>query len=148
MRLRHLRERFFENSDSASSLAVIGNVEGKDRSEVERVMQEDVLETNRYKSIEFESNDVWLRRVRPKRFRARVIGALTLHGVKHPNLWVDGEVTFEEEVVRAKGEFSIKQTDFQIKLVSVGGGALKVKDEVKCAFDLVARKVSRVNNDA
>ena len=32
---------------------------------------------------------------------------------------------------------ALRQTDFGIKLVSVAGGTLKVKDELKCAFDIV-----------
>lgn len=123
-----------------NSLAVVGNVAEKDRTEIERVMREEVLETARYPLIEFESNNVWLSRVRPGRFRARVIGDLVLHGVKKTNLWIDGEVTVEEAGLRAKGEFSLKQSDYQIKLVSVAGGAMKIKDEVKCMFELVARK--------
>ncbi len=43
--------------------------------------------------------------------------------------------------LRAKGEFSLKQTDYKIKLVSVAGGTLKVKNELKCSFDVVARTV-------
>ena len=34
-------------------------------------------------------------------------------------------------MLRASGEFSLNQTDFGIKLVSVAGGALKLKDELK-----------------
>jgi polyisoprenoid-binding protein YceI len=126
----------------AQSLTVIGNVAEKDRSEVERVMHEDVLETTRYPAIEFESNNVWLSRVRPGRFRARVIGDLNLHGVRKTNLWIDGEVMVEDGALRAKGEFSVKQSDYQIKLVSVVGGAMKIKDEVKCMFDVRAQRVS------
>ncbi len=126
----------------ASSLDVVGGIQEKDRSEVERVMYEEVLETSRYPLIEFESNNVWFSRVRPGRFRARVIGDLALHGVKKTNVWIDGEVMVEEESLRAKGEFSVKQSDYQIKLVSVAGGTMKIKDEVKCMFDVVARRVS------
>jgi hypothetical protein len=44
-------------------------------------------------------------------------------------------------VVRcAHGEFSLRQTAYAIKLVSVAGGTLKLKDELKCSFDIVARK--------
>jgi hypothetical protein len=34
----------------------------------------------------------------------------------------------------------VRQTDYGIKLVSVAGGMLKVKDEVRCSFDVMARK--------
>ena len=43
-------------------------------------------------------------------------------------------------MLRAFGEFTLRQTDFGIKLVSVAGGTLKVKDEVQVSFDMVARK--------
>jgi hypothetical protein len=36
--------------------------------------------------------------------------------------------------------FSLKQTDYRIKLVAVAGGTIKVKDELKFSFDIVARK--------
>ena len=34
----------------------------------------------------------------------------------------------------------MRQSSFGIKLVSVAGGTLKIKDDVKVTFDLVARK--------
>jgi hypothetical protein len=43
--------------------------------------------------------------------------------------------------MRASGEFSLCQTDYGIELVSVAGGALKVKDDVKVSFDVVASRV-------
>jgi hypothetical protein len=44
------------------------------------------------------------------------------------------------DMQRAFGEFSLRQTDFGIKLVSVAGGALKVKDELQFSFDIVVRR--------
>jgi hypothetical protein len=40
------------------------------------------------------------------------------------------------ESLRAQGDFSLKQTDYNIKLVSVVGGTLKVKNELKFSFDI------------
>jgi len=34
----------------------------------------------------------------------------------------------------------LRQSEFGIKLVSVAGGMLKVKEDIKLTFDLVARK--------
>jgi hypothetical protein len=34
----------------------------------------------------------------------------------------------------------VSQSDFEIAPVKVAGGALKLKDEVKLTFDIVARK--------
>ncbi len=46
------------------------------------------------------------------------------------------------DTLRAQGELTIRQTDFGIKPVSVAGGMLKIKDELKCSFDLLARKAA------
>ena len=44
------------------------------------------------------------------------------------------------DTLRANGEFALRQSDYRIKLASVAGGALKLKDELKFTFDIVARR--------
>jgi hypothetical protein len=44
------------------------------------------------------------------------------------------------DTLRANGEFSLSQTSYGIKPVSIAGGSLKLKDELKCSFDILARK--------
>ena len=136
----------FENASlrlsiNANSLAVVNNVKEKDRHEIERMMREEVLETGKYPEIVFESNNIALSRLGESRYRARVIGKLMLHGVTQNNLWLNGEVAFSADGLRARGDFAVKQTDYKINLVSVVGGTLKIKNEVKCSFDIVARSV-------
>ena len=134
----------FENASlqltiNAASLSVIDNVKPKDRDELERTMKDDVLEVGKFPEIVFKSKNVSLSRIAEGRYRARVIGDLTLHGVTQNNVWISGEVLVADDELRAKGEFPIRQTDYKIKPVSVAGGTLKVKNEVKCTFDIVAR---------
>ena len=136
----------FENASlelkiNAASLSVVDNVKEKDRDELERTMREQVLEVAKYPEIVFKSTSVTLSRVAEGRYRVRVIGDLTLHGVTQTNLWISGELLVSNSELRAKGEFPIKQTDYKIKPVSVAGGTLKVKNEVKCSFDIVAHNV-------
>jgi hypothetical protein len=50
------------------------------------------------------------------------------------------------DMLRASGEFSIFQSEFGIPPVKVAGGALKLKDELKCAFDIVAQ-AARVSQE-
>src|SRR5258705_1116622 len=126
---------------NASSLAVVNDVKEKDRQEIERMMHEEVMETAKYPEISCKSTNVAATRLAEGRYRSRVIGDLTLHGVIQNNLWISAEVTLKGSDCRAKGEFSLKQTDYKIKLVSVAGGTLKVKNELKCSFDVVARSV-------
>lgn len=127
-------------SIKADSLAATESVKEKDRHEIESQMREQALEVSKYPLIVFESTSVTASRIREGRYRARVIGNLTLHGVAQPNLWIQAEVTFDGEDLRAQGEFAIRQTDYRIKPVSAVGGMLKVKNELKFKFDIVAGK--------
>jgi hypothetical protein len=43
-------------------------------------------------------------------------------------------------MLRAAGEFSVRQSDYEIRPVSALGGAVKLKDELKLSFDISARK--------
>ena len=134
----------FENASlkltiKASSLTLVNDIKEKDRQEIERVMRDEVLEIAKYSEIVFESNNISLSRSGPDRYRARVIGDLTLHGVTQKNIWLNGEVSLTPDGLRAKGDFMLKQSDYKIKLVSVAGGTLKIKNEVKGSFDILAR---------
>jgi polyisoprenoid-binding protein YceI len=122
------------------SLAANDEVKEKDRAEIDRMMRDDVLETATYPEIVFASTSVTAQRLGEGRYRARVIGDLTLHGVTQHNLWIQTEVSIKEEKLRAQGQFSLKQTDYQIKPVKVAGGTLKVKNELKFSFNIVAKK--------
>jgi polyisoprenoid-binding protein YceI len=124
----------------ADSLAVAGDVKEKDRLEIEQMMREQVLETARHPEIIFESTSITASRLSGGRYRVRIIGDLTLHGVTGRNLWIQAEVKQAEDGLRAQGEFTLRQTDYQIKPVSVAGGTLKVKNELKLSFDIVAKK--------
>lgn len=124
----------------ADSLAASDDVKEKDRAEIDRMMRDDVLETATYPEIVFKSTSVSAQRLGEGRYRARIIGDLTLHGVTQNNLWIQTEVTMKEEKLRAQGQFTLKQTDYQIKPVKVAGGAMKVKNELKLSFDIAAEK--------
>lgn len=124
----------------AESLAVIDDVKEKDRMEIENMMHDTVLETSRYPEIIFQSTNITVTRIIEGRYKARIIGELTMHGVTRGSLWIQTQVKVEGERLRATGDFSLKQTDYNIKLVSVAGGALKLKDELKFTFDIVAHQ--------
>ncbi|HEX8772759.1 MAG TPA: YceI family protein [Pyrinomonadaceae bacterium] len=122
------------------SLAASDDVKEKDRAEIDRMMHADVLETAKYAEIVFTSTNVTASRLGEGRYRARVIGDLQLHGVTQKNLWIQTELTVKEERLRAQGQFSLKQTDYRIKPVKVAGGTLKVRNELKFSFDIIAEK--------
>jgi polyisoprenoid-binding protein YceI len=121
----------------ANSLAVVNKVSDKDRREMERGMREDVLEVARFPEIVFMSTGVSARPTAEGQYQARIDGNLSLHGVTR-SLQINAGVTVNGSSLRAQGEFSLRQSDYQIKPVSAVGGTLKVKDELKLAFDIVA----------
>jgi polyisoprenoid-binding protein YceI len=139
-----LKPNFIETASlkltvKADSLRVVDQVSDKDRNEIERMMRDELLETRRYPEISFQSTNVSGEKVFEGMYRVKIRGDLTLRQVTREQL-IEGQVTLSEEVLRAQGETRLRQSDYQIKKVSVAGGTLKVKDEVKLSFDIVARK--------
>jgi polyisoprenoid-binding protein YceI len=74
-------------------------------------------------------------------------GDLTLHGVTREQM-VSARVYLMGGTLRGQGEATVRQTDFDIRPVSVAGGMLKVKDELKLVFDIVARAAATDNPTA
>jgi hypothetical protein len=98
------------------------------RGEVQtRMLGPEVLDVTRFPDISFTSttiepagNDRWT-----------VAGQLTLHGQTRA-------ITFPVSRLngRYRGEAAIKQRDFGIQPITIAGGTVKVKDEVKIQFDI------------
>jgi polyisoprenoid-binding protein YceI len=63
-----------------------------------------------------------------------VQGALTLHGVTKPIT-----VSVRRDGDNYSGNTTIKQTDFGIEPVTVGGGLIKVKNELGISFHIVTK---------
>lgn len=124
----------------ADSIVLSNEVKEKDRLEIEETMRDQVLEIAKYPEIVFVSSNISVSRLAEGRYRARIIGDLTLHGVTLKNLWISAETIATGDSLRAQGEFSLKQTDFCIKPFSAAGGTIKLKNELKFSFDIVAQK--------
>jgi polyisoprenoid-binding protein YceI len=102
------------------------------RADVEhRMLSAEVLDVQQYAEIAFESTGV-----RPTSGGAYTVsGNLTLHGQTHPiqvNVKPAGPGKYE-------GSAKLKQTTFGIQPISIGGGSIKVKDEVDINFTIVLR---------
>jgi polyisoprenoid-binding protein YceI len=122
----------------SKSLAVTDDIGDKDRREMERMMNQEVLETSRFPEITFETASVTASGS-DGRYAVNMTGNLSLHGVTRGQQ-VAAQVSLSGDTLNAHGEFPLSQTSYGIKLVSVAGGALKLKDELKFNFDIVARK--------
>lgn len=123
----------------ADSLEVLDDIKSKDRQEMESTMNQSVLETAKYPEIEFATTSIAATQLGEGRYQASLNGTLALHGVTRP-IAVPTQVTLLGDMLRAGGEFPLLQSNFGIALVSVAGGTLKLKDELKFVFDIVARK--------
>jgi polyisoprenoid-binding protein YceI len=123
----------------ADSLEVMDDIKSKDRQEIESTMNQRVLETAKYPEIEFATIGVAASQLGEGRYQANLNGSLTLHGVSRP-VTIPTQVTLMGDMLRAGGDFPLSQSSFGIAPVSVAGGTLKLKDEIKFAFDIVARK--------
>jgi polyisoprenoid-binding protein YceI len=123
----------------AASLSVKDDISDKDKREIERMMQQEVLEVPSYPEIVYECSSVSSTKVGEGQYSVTLNGELTMHGVTHPEA-VPARVAVSGDSLRAFGTFSLRQTDYDLKLASVAGGALKVKDELKFSFNILARK--------
>jgi polyisoprenoid-binding protein YceI len=101
----------------------------KHQAEIQQTMQEKVLESAKYPEITFKSSGV----ERGSEGSWIVKGALTLHGVTKPVA-----VNVKKEGGVYTGSAVIKQTDFEIKPISVGG-MVKVKNELGITFQIVSK---------
>lgn len=123
----------------AGALDVSDDMNDKDREEIRRLMYEEVLDAGSYPELIYECSSVTGSSVGQGRFWLTLNGELTLHGVTRPQP-VGATLAVDHKTLRASGDFSLRQSDYQIKLVSSIGGALKVKDELRCSFNIVAEK--------
>lgn len=123
------------------SLTVLDDIKEKDRREIEQTMFNEVLEADRYPEIVFQSTQITATRIAEGRYKARIIGDLTLHGVTRNSLWIMAQAMIDGGILHAQGDFTLKQTDYKIKLVSVAASMLKLKDELKFTFDLVGHRI-------
>jgi polyisoprenoid-binding protein YceI len=120
----------------SASLALTDSVSDSDRREIERTTRQEVLESDRFPEIRYECGPPRVDAEGPTRLTLR--GDLTLRGVTRTQP-VAARIYPAGDLLRCQGEVTVRQSEYGIKPVSVAGGMLKVKDEVKLTFDIVAR---------
>lgn len=124
---------------NADSLKVADDISEKDRRDMENQMRNELLEVSTYPNIVFKSTDVSINKIGENWYRVDIKGDLSLHGVTK-NERIDAQVRVFGDTLRANGGFTLRQSDYKIRQVTAIGGALKVKDELKFSFDIVAHR--------
>ena len=122
----------------ADSLEVTGDFSESDRSEIHRRMRQEVLETDAFPDIIYECSRVTASGS-GDRYWVALNGELSLHGVTR-SLPISAKLALHGNSLRASGEFKLMQSDYRIAKVSAAGGTIRVKDELKITFDIVARR--------
>jgi len=105
-------------------------VDAKTQAQIQKDMEDLTLETKKFPQITFRSSRV----DKAGDGQWKVTGDLSLHGVTKP---VSLSVKRTGDAYTA--HTALKQTDFAIKPVSVGGGLVKVKNEVDIDFQIFTR---------
>jgi polyisoprenoid-binding protein YceI len=125
------QERIVELTVDARRMEVLDpKLSPEKRAEVQKKMLSgDVLDPEHFPQIEFRST-----KVEKKGDDLVVNGELSLHGTIRPVV-----VKVTGKAPNYKGSSTFKQSEFGIKPVSVGGGTVKVKDEVTVEFEIVTR---------
>ena len=119
-----------------SAIRVLDPKQPKDRPEVQKTMETEVLAISQYPEIKFESTGVERAGTQQQ---LRVSGKLTIRGKSLPVVIPLTFVHQAEGTYRATGRFQFKQSAFGIKPVKVAGGTVKVKDELDTEFDIVLK---------
>ncbi len=106
------------------------DVSEKDRAEIQQTMLgPKVLDTAQFPDVRFRATAV-----EPAGGGWAVSGDLTLHGRTRPV-----KLAVRAQNGHYHGSVELKQRDFGIEPISVGGGAVKVKNELRVEFDIVAK---------
>jgi len=93
-----------------------------------RMLGPEVLDSVKFPEIEFVSTA--LEQAGPDRWT--IIGRLTVHGITH-----ETKVAVAHQDGHYRGTTTLKQSEFGIDPISIVGGTVKVKDELKIEFDIV-----------
>ena len=109
------------------------NESEKDRATVQQNMESDVLMVSKYPRILFESTSIEL---------GGASNQMKVHGnlaIRDKTQAVVIPLTFKrlgDGTYQADGKYNFKQSSFGIKPIQLGGGTIKVKDELETEFEL------------
>lgn len=109
-----------------------------ERKEFHTNLRGPILETDKFPTIKFTSVSLDNLQKSGDKRSFTINGDLTLHGVTR-RVAFPVNATLSEKELRATGEAKLKQTDFGIKLFEKGMGLIKVGDELKISFSIIAK---------
>lgn len=124
-----------------ASLELADQVRDADRREIETRMRGEILETSRFRAIEFRGRAARAESIGKGRYRLAIAGDLTLHGATRPHP-IDAELIVFADGLRLGGASVLRMSAHGIRPVTAMGGTIKLKDELHFSFDLAALPAS------
>lgn len=106
---------------------------------INKELREIVLETAKYPEITFKSTGV-RGDLSGGQYEVEIEGDLTLHGVTR-RVRIPAQVTLSGDTLRARGEFTVRRGNYNVKATSAVHGLVRVRDKLKFTFDIVARQI-------
>lgn len=106
---------------------------------INKELREIVLEPEKYPEITFKSTNITGKLNSTGQFEARIDGDMTLHGVTR-RITIPAVVTVSGSDLRARGDFTVERSDFNVKATSAVHGMVRVRDKLKFTFDIVAHR--------
>src|SRR5215475_8259606 len=104
----------------------------KNRAEVQKTMETQVLRISEFPQVVFESTSI----ENAGGNQLRVRGNLTISGNTRPVVIPMALSRMADGTLQARGRYNFKQSTFDIKPIQLGGGTIKVKDELETEFEV------------
>ena len=106
---------------------------------INKELREIVLEPAKYPEITFKSTEV-TGDLTGSQFEAKIGGDLTLHGVTR-HIRIPAQVTLSGDTLRARGEFTVNRSDYNVRATSAKHGLIRVRNKLKFTFDIVGHQI-------
>lgn len=119
-----------------TTFEVLDEMKRSDREKLEQEMFSTVLDAARFPTVLYQSRQILVQK-EGGNLKVSVTGDLTLHGVTQQHSFEARAVNMDS-TLRIFGDFTLHQSDYGMKQFSVAGGVLRLKDELKFKFELVA----------
>lgn len=125
----------------AASLTDTDDIREKDRAEINRTMHQEVLESDFYPEIVYESSSLSASRTGEGQYWGTMNGELTLHGVRRSQP-IPTRIAIRGDEIKARREFSVRLSEYEMRPASAAGGtpSSKTNSSFRLIFPLASRR--------
>jgi polyisoprenoid-binding protein YceI len=110
-----------------------------DRQKIDSAIREEALDGAKYPQIVFKSTRISVTRSGGGNHELQIAGELTLHGVTRP-ITKPTHLSFAGNDLTARGVFTVRHSDYQIKRIRWVGGMVTAQDEMTLSFNILGFK--------